>query len=160
MRFSYLFVAQAMQGTTEPERALICGTANEARHALGRLRRNGTRQLEPIGFVEFRPRWQGNQVARLPVLGTLEMLPEIVGQHRVRHLVIADPRLQGQSLNWVRAVCRQLDVSLHHYVEQLVADADLPGIPHLAREVAHRDAADTRTASRKPSAGQAGARTR
>src|SRR5262249_35037491 len=31
-RFSYLLVANAMRAMTEPERALICGTASEARH--------------------------------------------------------------------------------------------------------------------------------
>ena len=164
MRFSYLLVANAVRGMSEPERALICGTASEARHVLGRLRRNETPRLEPIGFVELRPRWQGNQVARLPVLGTLDTLAEIVRQHEVHHLVIADPQLQGQSLTWVRAVCRQLDVHVHHYIERLMSDAELAGIPGLAPELRaqlpRRDAAETRAGGRQPAAGHAGARIR
>jgi UDP-GlcNAc:undecaprenyl-phosphate GlcNAc-1-phosphate transferase len=119
VRYSYDLVRHAARGAGA-ERALICGTAMDARQALRRLRRDGLRAIEPIGFIEFRPRLQGRDLARLPVLGTLDALPGIVRERRVTHLVIADPGLPGEALTWVRAVCQQLDVRVHRYVEKLV----------------------------------------
>jgi UDP-GlcNAc:undecaprenyl-phosphate/decaprenyl-phosphate GlcNAc-1-phosphate transferase len=119
LRYSYVFLAHsARQGTSE--RALICGTATDARHALRRLRRDGLDGVEPIGFVEFSPRMQGRELGRLPVLGTLDSLAGIVREQHVKHLVIADPKLPGEALTWVRAVCQQLGVHVHRYVEKLV----------------------------------------
>ncbi len=119
LRYSYVILTYtARRGTTE--RALICGTATEARHALRRLRSDGLDGVEPIGFVEFSPRMQGRELGRLPVLGTLDALAGIVREQRVKHLVIADPKLPGEALTWVRAVCQQLGVHVHRYVEKLV----------------------------------------
>jgi UDP-GlcNAc:undecaprenyl-phosphate GlcNAc-1-phosphate transferase len=119
-RFSYVLLAEAERRATGLEGVLVCGTAAEGRHALARLREDGLTNLEPIGFVELRPRLQGRQLGRLPVLGTLDDLGAIARQRRVRHLVIADPALHGESFDWVRAVCRQLGVQVHRYVEKLV----------------------------------------
>lgn len=120
MRFSHVLLASAARAATASERALIYGTAAEARQALQRLRRSGMRALDPVGFIEFRPRLQGRDLARLPVLGSLDGLATIVRERQAKHLVIADPALRGEALDWVRAVCRQLDVSVHRYVERLV----------------------------------------
>ncbi|TMB41438.1 MAG: hypothetical protein E6J55_18885 [Deltaproteobacteria bacterium] len=118
-RLSFVLLINAVR-TNAPERALICGTASEALHALVRLRRNGTSGLHPIGFVEVLPRLQGRQVGHLPVLGTLDALPAIVVERQVRHLVLADPALGEAGFQWARAVCRQHGVRVHRYVEQLV----------------------------------------
>ena len=121
MRFSrVLLLSQGARGAARRERALICGTGTEGRHALARLRRDPSAALEPIGFVEIRPDLQGRQLSSLPVLGTLDALGAIVRDRQVRHLVIADSTLRGEGLHWVRAVCRQLGVHVHRYVEQLV----------------------------------------
>lgn len=120
MRFAQLMLTHARNADESIERTLICGTDTEGRNALLRTRRNGLRRLDPIGFIEVRPRWQGRQLGRLPVLGTLEGLEAILHQEQIRHLIIADPRLSDESLDWVRAVCRQRGVQLHHYVEKFV----------------------------------------
>jgi UDP-GlcNAc:undecaprenyl-phosphate GlcNAc-1-phosphate transferase len=120
MRFSQVLLANAAGEAGSADRTLIYGTAPEARQALRRLRHSGAGPLEPVGFIEFRPRLQGRELARLPVLGTLDGLPRIVRERRARHLVIADPTLRGEALDWVRAVCRHLDVQVHRYVERLV----------------------------------------
>jgi UDP-GlcNAc:undecaprenyl-phosphate GlcNAc-1-phosphate transferase len=122
MRFSHVLLASAARGASRRKRALICGTAAEARHVLAHMRRNGLRSVEPIGFIEFHPHLQGRQLGRLPVLGTLDALAAIVREQRVDHLVIADPALHGEGLRWARAVCRQLGVDVHRYVEKLVPD--------------------------------------
>jgi hypothetical protein len=119
LRYSYVLLAYSMRSASS-ERALICGTAEEGRQALRRLRRGGLRALEPVGFVEFSPRLQGRELARLPVLGTLDALAGIVRERQVKHLVIADPGLPGEALTWICAVCRQLGVQVHRYVEELV----------------------------------------
>jgi len=70
--------------------------------------------------VEIHPDQQGRRLGSLPVLGTLDALGAIVRDRQVRHLVIADRSLRGRGLHWVSAVCRQLGVHVHRYVERLV----------------------------------------
>ena len=120
MRFSHVLLSNAARSTGRAERALICGTAAEARHAVAHLGRNGMSAVQPIGFIEIRPHLQGRQLGRLPVLGTLDGLAGIVTDRHVQHLVIADPALRGEALRWARAVCRHFGIALHRYVEKLV----------------------------------------
>jgi hypothetical protein len=118
-RFSHAMLTQARRAGT-PERALICGTSAEAQHVLARLRGNKpAATLEAIGFVELRPRLQGRQVGNLPVFGTLEGLACILSERHVRHLIVADPALEGAAFRWVHAVCRHQGVQVHRYVERL-----------------------------------------
>jgi len=120
MRLSYLLLAQAAESAVGPERALVCGSASGARRALARLRRRGLRNVQPVGLVELRPRWQGRRLGRLSVLGTLDGLDDILRQTGARHFVIADPAVRGDALRWARAVCRHRGVHVHRYVEKLV----------------------------------------
>jgi UDP-GlcNAc:undecaprenyl-phosphate GlcNAc-1-phosphate transferase len=125
MRFSYALLTHAARSATRAEPTLICGTTQEARHALAGLRRAGAGNLTPVGFVEFRPRWEGRHLEQLPVLGSLDALRTIIREQQATHLVIAEPALRGDALDWVRAVCRQLDVQVHRYVEQFVSYDEL-----------------------------------
>jgi len=124
IRLSYVLLLHAAQRTLPAEPTLICGTAAGARHALAHLRQAGVGNLKPIGLIALRSRLQGRQVDQLPVLGTLELLPAIVREHRAAHVVIADSSLRGDRAAWVRAVCRQLGVRVHRYMEKFVSYDD------------------------------------
>jgi FlaA1/EpsC-like NDP-sugar epimerase len=128
MRFSHVVLSNAARGAGRAERALICGTAAEARHAVAHLGRNGMSAVHPIGFIEIRPHLQGRQLGRLPVLGTLDGLAGIVTDRHVQHLVIADPALRGEALRWARAICRHFGIALHRYVEKLVPVEGTTGV--------------------------------
>jgi UDP-GlcNAc:undecaprenyl-phosphate GlcNAc-1-phosphate transferase len=119
LRFSYVLLSQAARAKTAAEPALIFGTANEGRQALRRLKRRRSRQLDPIGFVEIGRRLQGRDLARLPVLGPLDALADIIRARGVKHLVVADSATRGEVLDWMAAVCRQEGVRVHRYVERL-----------------------------------------
>ncbi|MCC6765161.1 MAG: hypothetical protein IT293_10900 [Deltaproteobacteria bacterium] len=124
VRFSPVLLADAVRRAGRAERAVICGTAVEAQHAITHLRRNGMGNVEPVGFVETLPRLQGRQLGRLPVLGTLDGLSSILRAQSVGHVVIADPELRGEALRWARAVCRHSGVRLHRYIERLLQETD------------------------------------
>jgi len=121
MRLSYLLLAQAAEAAPGPERALVCGTPSGARRALARLRRRGLGDVQPIGLIELRPRWQGRRLGRLAVLGTLDDLDRILLDTGAQHFVIADRLVRGEMLRWVRAVCRHRGVHVHRWVETVVA---------------------------------------
>jgi UDP-GlcNAc:undecaprenyl-phosphate GlcNAc-1-phosphate transferase len=121
MRLSYVMLAHAAQRMLPAEPALICGTVTGAHNALAYLRQTGVVGLKPVGLVTVRPRWQGRQVEQLPVLGTIDTLPTLIAHHGVRHLIVADPSLEGELAVWVRAVCRHFGVETRRYIEKLVA---------------------------------------
>jgi FlaA1/EpsC-like NDP-sugar epimerase len=126
-RLSPAILANAVRRAGRAERAVICGTDAEAQHAITHLRRNGMRNVEPIGFVEMVPRLQGRQLGRLPVLGTLDGLMTILRTQSVGHVVIADPQLRGEALRWARAVCRHSGVRFHRYIERLLHESGTEG---------------------------------
>ena len=120
MRLAGAMLRQAVRVGSPGERALICGTASEGRQAVASLRRQGVHSLDPVGFVELTPHLQGRTLGPLPVVGTLDALGGILRSQQVKHLVIADAHLRGETLQWVRAVCRQTGVQVHRYVERFV----------------------------------------
>jgi len=129
MRFSPVLLARVYvhaHGSGPHERALICGTTEEGQHALVRMRVNGMRGIEPVGFLELQPRLQGRWLGELPVIGTLDGLAAIATERKVKHLIVADPALGESDFRWVRAVCRQLGMRLHRYVETLEDYGDGP----------------------------------
>jgi UDP-GlcNAc:undecaprenyl-phosphate GlcNAc-1-phosphate transferase len=125
MRFSSVILTQAAAPATTPERALVCGTIHEARQAMNHMRRNGLRGLDVVGLVEVKPRFQGRQFGRLSVVGTLQGLDALVREREVKHLVLAGLTLDSEDVAWVRAVCRQLAVQVHCYVEKITRFDDL-----------------------------------
>jgi len=135
MRFSSVMLTHAVAPTPTPERALVCGTVHDARQAMNHMRRNGLRGLNVVGLIEVQPRFQGRQFGHLSVVGTLRGIGAIVQEREVRHLVIADSGLIPDDVAWVRAICRQLDVQVHCYVEKITRFDDLepePERPQLA----------------------------
>jgi hypothetical protein len=136
VRFSYVVLVHGKLRTAPAEATLVCGTGAGARYALARVRAMGPLSLQPVGFVEFKPRWQGRHLDQLPVLGTLDALRAIVSEQQAKHLVIADSELRDETLAWVKAVCRQSGVKVHRYMERFVAHDELADELRGAEDVA------------------------
>jgi FlaA1/EpsC-like NDP-sugar epimerase len=91
---------------SSPNRVIIVG-AGEAGIALLRSLSlvNGDRQ-QLVGFVDDDPEKQGQTIAGLKMLGTIEELPAIAERHQVSDLIIAIPSASGKQIRRIVDIAR------------------------------------------------------
>ncbi len=86
-------------------RVLIVGTGNAADAIIREINRMPEERYRVIGLVDDNPANQKLQINGIPVLGTTEDLPELVGEHDVEEIIIALPHATQRELRRVIEVC-------------------------------------------------------
>lgn len=94
---------RATRNDAAARRVLILGAGNVAATLIRDLRRSG--QYEPIGLLDDAPYLQGAKLLGLPVLGTLDEVPEIARETAAKLLVIAIHDLDAAGLQRVVGLC-------------------------------------------------------
>ena len=94
---------RANRNDAAARRVLILGAGNVAATLIRDLRRSG--QYEPIGLVDDAPHLKGAKLLGLPVLGTLDDVPDIARETAAKLLVIAIPHLDAAGLQRVVGLC-------------------------------------------------------
>ena len=90
------------------QRVLVLG-AGKAGEALVRdLRRDN--RYTPVGFLDDNASLRGSRVHGVPVLGTLEQLPELAGEVAAEMLLIAMPSAGNAQMQRVVGLCEQANV--------------------------------------------------
>lgn len=86
-------------------RALIIG-AGDAGAMVARELKNHNSSFLPVGFIDDDPIKQNVSVLGLPVLGTREQIPDLVGRHQVNLIVIAMPSVEAGVIREIVEICR------------------------------------------------------
>ncbi|MDX1632238.1 MAG: nucleoside-diphosphate sugar epimerase/dehydratase, partial [Thermoanaerobaculia bacterium] len=76
----------------EGSRALLVGAGQAGLMAARELARQPHRELEVVGFVDDAPAKQGAILHGVPVLGTLDEIPELVADEKIEQLVVTMAR--------------------------------------------------------------------
>ncbi len=95
-----------------PERVLLIGTGHAAGALIEKMRANAGLRLEPIGMVNHaRHTTRG---VSLPLLGYLEDVDlfDLLVEHRVGRVVVADAEFAGQQLLDVLRTCKEVAVKV------------------------------------------------
>jgi exopolysaccharide biosynthesis polyprenyl glycosylphosphotransferase len=90
-------------------RTLLVGSGrhlDQVAHALADVPHGG---IEPVGYVSLTPRPDNG----LRSLGQLAALPEILGEHRVQDVIIADPDFPQEQAIELVDVCHQRGIEVH-----------------------------------------------
>ena len=87
------------------KRFLIVGAGNAGEALLREIHRMSVTQYEVIGFIDDDPRKQGINIHGIPVLGTVEELPQICTDRNIEEIAIAMPSATHQQLRRVIQVC-------------------------------------------------------
>ncbi|MEO2161152.1 MAG: polysaccharide biosynthesis protein, partial [bacterium] len=75
--------------------ALIVGAGSAGIRLLDEIQHHHQGHTVVTGFIDDDARKSGLRVAGCPVLGTIEMIPEIVAEHRITKIMIAIPSAPG-----------------------------------------------------------------
>lgn len=92
-------------GHKPSRRALIIG-AGDAGAMVARELKNHNSSFLPVGFIDDDPVKQNVSVLGLPVLGTREQIPDLVGRHKVNLIVIAMPSVEAGVIREMVEICR------------------------------------------------------
>jgi FlaA1/EpsC-like NDP-sugar epimerase len=87
------------------KRFLIVGAGNAGEALLREIHRMPVAQYDVIGFIEDDPLKQGINIHGIPVLGTVEQLPQICKDRNIEEIAIAIPSATHQQLRRVIQVC-------------------------------------------------------
>ncbi|MHC4370179.1 MAG: polysaccharide biosynthesis protein, partial [Planctomycetota bacterium] len=96
------------EGTAEAgrlKRFLIVGAGNAGESLLREIQRMPTAQYDVVGFIDDDPVKRGTRIHGMPVLGTVEQLPEICKKRHIEEIAVAMPSASHQQLRRVVQVC-------------------------------------------------------
>lgn len=94
-------------------RVLVVGAGQVGQRAVTELHRYAEGRVVPIGFVDDDLDKLGQQIEGLPVLGTLEQIPEIVQKHQIQDAVIALPLRAHERLVKICRLLQNVSVRIH-----------------------------------------------
>ena len=96
-----------------PPRPVLIHGAGEAGAMLVReMRRNRALRLEPVAFLDDDPGKRGQRIYGIEVVGALEDLPRVVAEREVSEVIVALPRIGGDRLRRIVALCEAAGVSV------------------------------------------------
>ena len=87
------------------KRFLIVGAGNAGETLLREIHRMAVTQYDVIGLIDDDPLKQGISIHGIPVLGTVDRLPQICADRRIDEIAIAMPSATHQQLRRVIQVC-------------------------------------------------------
>ena len=88
-------------------RLLVIGAGDAAEKTVREIEDNPNLAYDVIGFVDDAPDKTGLRIHRLPVLGTVDDLPEFAEQARADELLIAIVTLTGPQMQRIVGLCQQ-----------------------------------------------------
>jgi FlaA1/EpsC-like NDP-sugar epimerase len=87
------------------KRFLIVGAGNAGEALLREILRMPVTQYDVVGLIDDGSVKQGTHIHGIPILGTVEQLPEICEEHKIEEIAIAMPSASPQQLRRVIQVC-------------------------------------------------------
>jgi FlaA1/EpsC-like NDP-sugar epimerase len=110
VRFAVRAYSESSYASRAGTITLIIG-AGEAGSALVRQMKSSRNvEYRPVGFVDDNPAKKGSRFHGLPVLGTVDDLPQLIEEHAAEKVLIAIPSLRGAEVARILDVCRACQV--------------------------------------------------
>jgi FlaA1/EpsC-like NDP-sugar epimerase len=95
-----------------PRPVLIYGAGEPGALLVREMRRNRALRLEPVAFLDDDPGKRGQQIYGVGVVGGAEDLPRVVAEREVSEVIVAMPRIGGDRLRQIVALCDAAEVSV------------------------------------------------
>jgi FlaA1/EpsC-like NDP-sugar epimerase len=103
-------LAESMrQDLASTAKVLLIGAGIGGQTVAREIRQPGS-EYSPVGYVDDDPSKVGLKIEGIPVLGTLEQVPEIAHRHAVDEVLIAVPSATSQQMQRFVAVCERAQV--------------------------------------------------
>lgn len=123
----YLEVIRERKFVKKGKRAIILGAGNTGEMIVRDIARQGYGEFSPIGFLDDDKSKIGTYIHGVRVLGTTEILEDIIAKEAVEAMIIAIPRLNRKKLKEMYDTAKKADVGAIKIVPRIF-DFDKPDI--------------------------------
>ena len=96
----------ARRSDPEHNRVLIVGAGEGGAYAARACQEGRRLTGAPVAFVDDNLEKRGMRVCGIPVLGGVEDIPDLVEKKGISEIIIAIPRIKGNRLNEIVAICK------------------------------------------------------
>ncbi|PYZ96011.1 hypothetical protein CR205_16705 [Alteribacter lacisalsi] len=110
-RFSWrLYRDSKVTMRTDKKRTLVIGAGNGGTMVARQLKQSEMSELEPVAFVDDDRSKHNLEIMGCPVVGETDLIPELVEDKNIEHIVIAIPSMSKKELNTVFEKCSETKV--------------------------------------------------
>ena len=95
-----------------PRPVLIYGAGEAGALLVREMRRNRALRLEPVAFLDDDPAKRNQHIYGVEVAGTAADLPRVVAEREVADVIVAMPRIGGDRLRRIVALCESAGVTV------------------------------------------------
>jgi FlaA1/EpsC-like NDP-sugar epimerase len=107
--FSRILAESVRQDITSSTRVLLIGAGAGAQTVVREIKRPDS-QYSPIGYVDDDPSKQGLKIEGIPIIGTVDRVPEIVEAHSIDEILIAVPSATSRQMQRFAEICEHAKV--------------------------------------------------
>src|ERR671915_1888584 len=100
-----VFYELSLREVGRQTRAAIVGTEESGVSLAGHIWRSATMETQVVGFVSESPEEVGRHIERVPVLGVVEDLEEIISRHGLDQVIVAKPQASREEMDRIWRAC-------------------------------------------------------
>jgi len=97
--------------TSDVKNVLIIGAGGSGEKILREILDNPTMGYKVIGFLDDHPERIGRSLHGVPVLGSVDLLPNISDRHRVDQVIVSIPSATGPEMRRIVDICKSCGVT-------------------------------------------------
>ncbi len=90
--------------------ALVLGAGNTGALMIREVQQNADSDIKVVGILDDDTSKLNARIHNVPVLGTIDSLAELVGQHEVKQIIIAMPNASGKRVREILQTCEEVGV--------------------------------------------------
>jgi FlaA1/EpsC-like NDP-sugar epimerase len=111
-RFSRRILLILSQRTPKnARRVLIIGAGDQGEAVAREMKKNPSRGFRPVCFADDNPVLKGKHIHRLPVIGSLEDIPEAIERFRIDDVIVAITHMPPKKLSRIIHECKDTPVT-------------------------------------------------
>ena len=103
---------QHRKGAAAKRRTLVAGAGEAGMMVVREIRTNPELNMEVVAFVDDDPQKVGSWIAGLPVVGTLDVIPEVVEDLQIQEIIVAIPTAPLMRQQQIMALSKKSGVSV------------------------------------------------
>ena len=116
----YLIHLDNRDSTAEKEPVLIIGAGDGGELIIRELKKNHRSVYSVVGLVDDKPSKQGKLIHQVPILGTIDDIPEISEKYNIKTVIIAIPSASGNLIRRIMSRCES--AGLHSKITPNLSD--------------------------------------
>ena len=102
------------QSAGDGRRVLVVGAGEAGSMVVNEMRANPQLNMEPVVFVDDDSAKVHSRIQDLPVLGTSEDIPNLVGAYQIQQIVVAMPSAPLRRQQEIITTCKQTGIATHN----------------------------------------------